>query len=100
LRKLRTTAQDDVVTGEEYHSRLRKQFKKMHPTPKWVQEARTRTEPEEDEAGLASVIGSAGVRTSAKTLQPGKLRIEKLKDANQDAPANVRPCVRFESVQD
>lgn len=78
-----------MVTGEEYHDRLRKQFKKMHPTPKWVQDARTQRDEEDEDEGLEAVIGLAGVRTSAKTLKPGKLKVERLKDANQESPSNV-----------
>ncbi|KAI9892090.1 MAG: hypothetical protein M1814_001796 [Vezdaea aestivalis] len=36
LRKLRTHADEDLVTGTEYAKRLRKQFKLLHPTPAWA----------------------------------------------------------------
>ncbi|GAA5969618.1 hypothetical protein JCM11641_008180 [Rhodosporidiobolus odoratus] len=40
LRKLRDVAADDVVSGLEYESRLRRQFEKLHPTPQWAVDAR------------------------------------------------------------
>ncbi|KAG5289372.1 U3 snoRNA associated protein [Histoplasma ohiense] len=36
LRKLRVTAEDDVVTGSEYIRRLRKQYERLHPAPDWA----------------------------------------------------------------
>ncbi|BGP34186.1 U3 snoRNP protein [Rhodotorula toruloides] len=40
LRKLRDAAAEDVVSGLEYESRLRRQFEKLHPPPQWAVEAR------------------------------------------------------------
>lgn len=40
LRKLRVTADEDVVNGKEYIKRLRKQFVLLNPTPDWAVEAR------------------------------------------------------------
>ncbi|GAA6038453.1 hypothetical protein JCM8097_007658 [Rhodosporidiobolus ruineniae] len=42
LRKLRDAAAEDVVSGLEYESRLRRQFEKLHPTPQWAVDARKR----------------------------------------------------------
>lgn len=39
LRKLRKTAEDDLITGKEYSRRLRKQFQLLNPVPEWVQNA-------------------------------------------------------------
>ncbi|KAF2227921.1 WD40-repeat-containing domain protein [Elsinoe ampelina] len=39
LRKLRTTVDEDVVSGKEYIKRLRKQYTLLHPTPDWATEA-------------------------------------------------------------
>jgi U3 small nucleolar RNA-associated protein 18 len=36
LRKLRKTADDDVITGKEYSRRLRKQFQLLNQVPEWV----------------------------------------------------------------
>ncbi|GAA6006074.1 hypothetical protein JCM11491_002021 [Sporobolomyces phaffii] len=40
LRKLRDAAAEDVVSGLEYETRLRRQFEKLHPTPQWALDAR------------------------------------------------------------
>ncbi|GAA5899759.1 hypothetical protein JCM8208_004556 [Rhodotorula glutinis] len=40
LRKLRDSAAEDVVSGLEYESRLRRQFEKLHPPPQWAVDAR------------------------------------------------------------
>ncbi|KAF2155065.1 WD40 repeat-like protein [Myriangium duriaei CBS 260.36] len=40
LRKLRVTADEDIVNGKEYIRRLRKQFLLLNPTPDWATEAR------------------------------------------------------------
>jgi U3 small nucleolar RNA-associated protein 18 len=37
LRKLRRTEAEDVVSGEEYTRRLRKQFQVLNPPPEWAQ---------------------------------------------------------------
>ncbi|KXT02069.1 hypothetical protein AC578_6659 [Pseudocercospora eumusae] len=39
LRKLRRTEAEDVVTGEEYGRRLRKQFELLNPAPEWARTA-------------------------------------------------------------
>lgn len=39
LRKLRETEQDDVVGGEEYIRRLRKQYERLYPMPEWAVQA-------------------------------------------------------------
>lgn len=39
LKKLRETAQDDLVNGKEYTRRLRKQYERLYPTPEWAIQA-------------------------------------------------------------
>ncbi|RMZ69527.1 small nucleolar ribonucleo complex subunit [Pyrenophora seminiperda CCB06] len=36
LKKLRETADDDMVNGKEYARRLRKQYERLYPTPDWA----------------------------------------------------------------
>lgn len=48
LRKLRDTADDDVVSGREYIERLRRQYERLHPTPEWVTYARKRRRLSQD----------------------------------------------------
>ena len=42
LRKLRITEADDLVTGADYSRRLREQYLRLHPLPKWAREAEAR----------------------------------------------------------
>ncbi|KPI39947.1 putative U3 small nucleolar RNA-associated protein 18 [Cyphellophora attinorum] len=42
LRKLRDTEADDVISGREYISRLRRQYERLHPRPEWLDYARKR----------------------------------------------------------
>lgn len=57
LRKLRETADDDVVNGKEYSRRLRKQYERLYPTPNWAAYAtgkankKRRRTMDEDESG-------------------------------------------------
>ncbi|KAF2455435.1 WD40-repeat-containing domain protein [Lineolata rhizophorae] len=44
-RKLRRTADEDVVSGKEYARRLRKQFERLYPTPAWAIEAAAGRKP-------------------------------------------------------
>ena len=48
LRKLRDTADDDIVSGREYIERLRRQYERLHPTPEWVTYARKRRRLSQD----------------------------------------------------
>lgn len=36
LKKLRVTEDEDVVTGKEFERRLRRQFERVYPVPKWA----------------------------------------------------------------
>lgn len=60
LRKLRETAEDDVVNGKEYSRRLRKQYERLYPTPNWALQAtgnakkKRRRTMDEDESGEES----------------------------------------------
>jgi hypothetical protein len=57
LRKLRETADDDMVNGKEYARRLRKQYQRLYPTPGWAAQAtgkankKRRRDMDDDESG-------------------------------------------------
>lgn len=105
LRKLRDAPSDDVVGGREYERRLRRQFERINPTPDWASKARTkllsskqkrrRASVSSDEEGqeniddLDDVLADAGgvLGSRPKTLAPGSLSIERLRDANLAAPS-------------
>lgn len=60
LRKLRETADDDMVNGKEYARRLRKQYERLYPTPEWAAYAagkankKRRRTMDDDESGEES----------------------------------------------
>jgi U3 small nucleolar RNA-associated protein 18 len=103
LRKLRDAPEEDAVKGPEYERRLRRQFVKMNPTPEWATAARRKRRRKESDvdagAGVdadvltqdldALLTSSGGIlgRKSRTHLDPGVLAIERLRDANQAAPA-------------
>lgn len=57
LRKLRETADDDMVDGREYSRRLRRQYERLYPTPGWAKHAtgkankKRRRTMDDDESG-------------------------------------------------
>ncbi|KAJ8111876.1 hypothetical protein OPT61_g5622 [Boeremia exigua] len=59
LRKLRETADDDMVNGKEYARRLRKQYERLYPAPEWAAHAtgkakKRRRTMDDDESGEES----------------------------------------------
>lgn len=59
LRKLRETADDDMVNGKEYARRLRKQYERLYPAPEWAAHAtgkakKRRRTMDDDESGEGS----------------------------------------------
>ncbi|KAG1836822.1 WD40-repeat-containing domain protein [Suillus subalutaceus] len=102
LRKLRDAPSDDTVGGREYERRLRRQFEHINPTPDWASIARKKSERAKrrrssasgSESGedvvpelLASTAGILGT-TKSRIIPPSTLSIERLRDANQAAPAD------------
>lgn len=102
LRKLRDAPAEDTVGGREYERRLRRQYEQINPTPEWASKARKKLHPKRrrstsgSELGdevedvvpdlLTSTGGISGGKKS-KTLTPGIISIDRLRDANQAAPA-------------
>ncbi|VDB86541.1 unnamed protein product [Peniophora sp. CBMAI 1063] len=97
LRKLRDAPSEDAVAGREYERRLRRQFEKINPTPIWATNARKKrrrsgADGQGDEVDTemdALLSGSGGIvgQPARRTIEPGTLNIERLRDANQSAPA-------------
>ncbi|KAL8290055.1 hypothetical protein RQP46_002994 [Phenoliferia psychrophenolica] len=111
LRKLRTSASEDLVGGLEYEGRLRRQFEKLHPAPAWAVEARRKivkkraraAKESGDEAGSAeeedesdesddaeeevdNLFRSTGGKKKAGRrglLKAGDIDIDRVRDANQ-----------------
>ena len=103
LRKLRDAPEEDAVKGPEYERRLRRQFVKMNPTPEWATAARRKRRRKEGDVDANASVDADGLtqdldvllsssggilgRKSRTHLDPGVLAIERLRDANQAAPA-------------
>ena len=77
LRKLKTDFEETSINAAEYENRLRKQFQKLHPTPRWA----TATESESD----AIFTTTQALVKSNTEINPDRLEIIRLKDANQEA---------------
>lgn len=102
LRKLRDTAAEDEVGGRDYERRLRRQFEKLNPTPKWASDARKKRSTVKrrrsvspsssvSEEGLDLLTSTGGIlegkQRKSKTLLPKTINIERLRDANLSARA-------------
>jgi U3 small nucleolar RNA-associated protein 18 len=102
LRKLRDTAAEDEIGGRDYERRLRRQFEKLNPTPKWASDARKKQSTvkrrrsaspsssvsEEDVDLLTSTGGILEEKQrKSRILSPKTINIERLRDANLSARA-------------
>lgn len=103
LRKLRDAPSEDTVTGRVYERKLRRQFQRLNPTPEWATNARKRLRASENPAGLSDsdvdpdldlaaqdlLTSTRGISAPKKSgvLTQGVISIERLRDANQAAPA-------------
>lgn len=88
LRKLKTQFEETSISITDYEERLRVQFERINPTPQWAVEKG---------AGKLSIMQTTGqIVNSSAQLNPEKLDIIRLKDANQmEYSKAVVQCVRF-----
>lgn len=104
LRKLRDAPAEDTVGGREYERRLRRQYEQINPTPEWTSKARRKLHPkrrrstsgsvpeleDEVEDTIPDLLASTGGISGGKkpnVLTPGIISVDRLRDANQAAPA-------------
>lgn len=111
LRKLRDSAAQDIVQGKAYEKKLRQQYEKANPAPQWAAAARQRnkrkaegrpeggsdeSEPEDGDSRAASkaadrLLRRAGTQVRKPVqLQPERIDIKRLADANQAVTFKVR----------
>lgn len=90
LKKLRRTQEDDYINGKAYVKRLRTQFEKIYPKPKWVEQQDSPSGEEqqdiEDTNSLLKILNQTDkfiMTKQLKLISPNKLSITRLKDANQ-----------------
>ncbi|KAI9098050.1 WD40-repeat-containing domain protein [Phlyctochytrium arcticum] len=100
LRKLRTTFEENTISGKEYELRLRKQFEKLHPTPNWAvrpfREQHTGDTVNDLQRILRTTSSIIDTTQSRRTLNPDNLEVVRLKDANQAAYSqSVVQSVKF-----
>ncbi|KAG5930169.1 hypothetical protein E4U42_002721 [Claviceps africana] len=79
LRRLRTTQEDDLISGAEYSRRLRHQYLRVNPAPAWAKEASDRPVKRRRRSSASSGFSSDddGAETAAQPLE------EFLRDINQ-----------------
>lgn len=84
LKKLRTDFDEDLIGGAEYEQRLRSQFQKINPTPNWAAVP-------DDEIVVDELFQTAGslVQKSVPSINPDRLRMTRVADANKIEPSNV-----------
>ncbi|SCW02540.1 LAFE_0F08680g1_1 [Lachancea fermentati] len=104
-KKLRTSYTDTTINGKEYVRRLRAQFEKIYPKPKWVDDVSDDETIENDMASdeedleqaidgdihaLSKVLQStfSYKDTTSKLLPAKNLDITRLKDANASHPSH------------
>ncbi|GBB84798.1 hypothetical protein RclHR1_11370003 [Rhizophagus clarus] len=100
LKKLRATEEEDIISGNQYEMRLRNQFEKLHPTPKWAivpSKRKTQAENEiidEDSSNIEKInslnkdIDESLVKYSVNSkwkLKANKLEIYRMQDANRES---------------
>lgn len=97
-KKLRRTQEEETLAGNTYVARLRAQFEKIYPRPKWADNwAEEKGEDEEydeeaaEDAAVGANIGTLNsilrktsqyVKRTSKLLPPSTIDIQRLKDAN------------------
>ena len=95
LRKLRKTEEESKLAGDEYSSRLRKQFSKINPSVSWATRKSLESSTDED-AGSALLQSTASLLSKGRRLPQSVLEVERLKDANiADVSDAVIQSVRF-----
>ncbi|WFC98049.1 U3 snoRNP protein [Malassezia yamatoensis] len=98
LRKLRSSAQEQVISGTEYQRRLRKQYEKMHPRPAWASLPYESAKEENDSWNtplLRDLLsGESGLTSQSKTqkISADRLEVERLRDANEQQGRTDEPA--------
>jgi hypothetical protein len=78
LRKLKQDFEEHEIEGAEYEKRLRMQFEKLNPTPKWAKLTENHTVISND-----ILTSSAALLKATPLLNPDRLDVCRVSDANQ-----------------
>ena len=71
LRKLRTAESEDLVNGREYSKRLRRQFERLHPVPRWAKPSAARDVVSKKRRKLSTASGSSETTASMEEISVG-----------------------------
>ncbi|KAL8737070.1 MAG: hypothetical protein Q9181_002055 [Wetmoreana brouardii] len=66
LRKLRNYEDEDLVNGKEYTKRLRRQFERLYPVPRWATQSRTRKGAHRSRHGSPSASDDSSPRSDSE----------------------------------
>ncbi|KAJ2794835.1 U3 snoRNP protein [Coemansia guatemalensis] len=98
-RKLRESEGENLISGDVYEQRLRQQFEKINPVPKWAAEAAKDTSSGESKDWIGDELlktSSSLVSRNRSLLPPTNLDIARVRNANQAAVSqSVVQCVQF-----
>ncbi|KAI8323027.1 WD40 repeat-like protein [Martensiomyces pterosporus] len=94
-RKLRIAEKENKVSGDVYEQRLRQQFQKINPVPKWAEEAEASawkddegSDDDNERIGSDLLRSSKSLMSKAGTLlSPTTLDVTPLRHANHTAPS-------------
>ncbi|OLN88676.1 putative U3 small nucleolar RNA-associated protein 18 [Colletotrichum chlorophyti] len=100
LRKLRLTEAEDVVSGAEYSRRLRQQFLRLNPLPKWAQEQegrpakrRRRSSAAASDSSISSDEEGSDTELSAAPLEKFLRDVHRLAGRDSTGKTRLRPEV-------
>lgn len=90
LKKLRTDFSEKNINLNEFENRLRSQFQRIYPTPKWAELSKENDDDKNNEnttigIDLSSILANSKgfIDTKRKQYNPEKLEVTRVKDANQ-----------------
>ncbi|QPH00804.1 hypothetical protein C2857_004793 [Epichloe festucae Fl1] len=95
LRRLRTTQEDDLISGAEYSRRLRQQYLRVNPAPAWAKEANDRPikRRRRSSASSASSGSESDGETSAQPLEEFLRDVKQLAGLGGPKKHKLRPEV-------
>ncbi|KAI9208833.1 WD40-repeat-containing domain protein [Polychytrium aggregatum] len=86
LRKLRNSESETVLSGAEYEARLRTQFERIYPPPKWSTLPEKKEQPSKiDLLKFLRSTRSIVARSKHAMLPSDQIDVTRMKDANQTA---------------
>ena len=92
LKKLKVDFDEQIIQGTEYEERLRSQFQKINPTPSWAKVP-------DEEIVVDELFQTAGslLQNTIASINPDKLRMTRLPDANRNEVSNVKKLIVCDS---